>query len=146
MIKNVTNKQKKMIKPEVYHLIMSGTRSQQLMGTEVIRRMLSIATNPPIQEVIDSGLLPKIIEFLEVTSMPQLQFEAAWVITNISSGNSAQTKTVVDAVPYLVKMVIESPSIEVKEQAIWALGNIAGDSVEMRDLVINAGLLPPLLK
>jgi hypothetical protein len=31
-------------------------------------------------------------------------------------------------------------------QAVWALGNIAGDSPNCRDLVLNAGALPPLLE
>jgi hypothetical protein len=29
---------------------------------------------------------------------------------------------------------------------VWALGNIAGDSPQCRDLVLNAGALPPLLE
>jgi hypothetical protein len=33
----------------------------------------------------------------------------------------------------------------VREQAVWALGNIAGDSHQCRDLVLSAGILPPLL-
>lgn len=30
-------------------------------------------------------------------------------------------------------------------QSAWCLGNIAADGVEMRDLVLNAGVLDPLL-
>lgn len=31
-------------------------------------------------------------------------------------------------------------------QAVWALGNIAGDSPQCRNLVLQAGALPPLLE
>lgn len=31
-------------------------------------------------------------------------------------------------------------------QAVWALGNIAGDSPQCRNLVLNNGALPPLLE
>ena len=31
-------------------------------------------------------------------------------------------------------------------QAVWALGNIAGDSPECRDYVLNEGILVPLLQ
>jgi importin subunit alpha-2 len=31
------------------------------------------------------------------------------------------------------------------EQAAWALGEIAGDSADCRDYVLNEGVLPPLL-
>ncbi len=35
--------------------------------------------------------------------------------------------------------------MNVCEQAVWALGNIAGDGSELRDLVTNLGILKPLL-
>ena len=30
-------------------------------------------------------------------------------------------------------------------QAVWALGNIAGDDVQLRDFVLDNGMLDPLL-
>ena len=38
-----------------------------------------------------------------------------------------------------------SQDLNVSEQAVWALGNIAGDGSELRDLVTNLGILQPLL-
>jgi importin subunit alpha-1 len=40
--------------------------------------------------------------------------------------------------------LLQSPHIEVVEQAIWGLGNIAGDSHKVRDLVISAGAINPI--
>ncbi|KAL5070688.1 hypothetical protein RYX36_021575 [Vicia faba] len=34
---------------------------------------------------------------------------------------------------------------DVREQAVWALGNVAGDSPRCRDLVLGQGALVPLL-
>ena len=40
--------------------------------------------------------------------------------------------------------LLSSPHVEVIEQAIWGLGNIAGDSHKIRDLVINEGAILPI--
>ena len=48
------------------------------------------------------------------------------------------------AVPHLIKH-LSSPILDVREQAVWALGNIAGDSPMCRDNVLQAGALTPLL-
>ena len=36
-------------------------------------------------------------------------------------------------------------SVEVKEQAIWALGNVAGDSTDYRDYVLQCNAMEPIL-
>lgn len=48
------------------------------------------------------------------------------------------------AVPYFIQLLSANNS-DVKEQAVWALGNIAGDSPKYRDYCLNEGALPPLL-
>lgn len=41
--------------------------------------------------------------------------------------------------------LLSSPVLDVREQAVWALGNIAGDSTKCRDTVLRSGALQPLL-
>jgi len=48
------------------------------------------------------------------------------------------------AVPVFVAL-LQSPSDDVREQAVWALGNIAGDSPRCRDTVLAQNALHPLL-
>lgn len=48
------------------------------------------------------------------------------------------------AVPEFIKL-LSSPVLDVREQAVWALGNIAGDSPQCRDYVLQQGALRPLL-
>ncbi|OAY62624.1 Importin subunit alpha-1b [Ananas comosus] len=127
--------------------IYSDDNAVQIEATTQFRKLLSIERNPPIEDVIKSGVVPRFVEFLTREDLPQLQFEAAWALTNIASGTAEHTKVVIDhgAVPIFVKL-LSSPSDDVREQAVWALGNVAGDSTRCRDLVLGNGGLIPLLQ
>ncbi|GLT42597.1 hypothetical protein SLA2020_165880, partial [Shorea laevis] len=126
--------------------VWSGDGNAQLEATTQFRKLLSIERSPPINEVVQSGVVPRFVEFLARDDFPPLQFEAAWALTNIASGTSENTRVVIDhgAVPIFVKL-LGSPTDDVREQAVWALGNVAGDSPKCRDLVLSHGALQPLL-
>ncbi|KAG2462053.1 IMA3 protein, partial [Polypterus senegalus] len=73
--------------------------------------------NPPIDDLIKSGILPILVHCLERDDNPSLQFEAAWALTNIASGTSEQTQAVVQS----------------------------SDGPQCRDYVISLGVVKPLL-
>lgn len=118
----------------------------QLMSVQSARKLLSSDRNPPIDQLIASGILPILVECLKCHDNPPLQFEAAWALTNIASGTSAQTNQVVQvgAVPLFLDL-LNSPQQNVCEQAVWALGNIIGDGPHLRDYAIELGVVDPLL-
>lgn len=124
----------------------SGDPNVQLSAVQSARRLLSSDRNPPIDDLINSGILPILVQALRRHDNPSLQFEAAWALTNIASGTSQQTQAVVnaDAVPLFLDL-LRSPHQNVCEQAVWALGNIIGDGPQLRDYVIKLGVVEPLL-
>lgn len=126
--------------------VTSSDAQHQLACCVELRKLLSIERSPPIQAVIDAGVVPTLIELFKATHNETLQFEAAWTLTNIASGTTQHTECVVKAggIQGFISL-LHSPNAEVREQAVWGIGNIAGDSPLFRDHVIAAGGVDAIL-
>ena len=96
------------------------------------------------QEVIGSGLLPKLIDFLQRDYDYDLQLETVGILVRIAGRGSKHIEALVTlgVVPHFIRLM-GSWRGEIAKVAALALGNIAKHH---RDLVLQAGAVQPLIK
>ena len=66
-------------------------------------------------------------------------------LTNIASSWSRHTEKILGATPQLITC-LSAPNPALQEQALWALGNIAGDSADFRAMLHANGALLPIFR
>ncbi len=133
--------------PQFKSILISTTSTMEeiVEATRGFRRILSVERDPPVDAVLEAGVLPILVRnLISNPDASTLIFESAWALTNIAS--TSMTHVVVDAgaVEPLIQL-LRNQNPDVREQAAWCLGNIAGDKQEFRDLLLFSGIIEPLL-
>ncbi|WVZ67123.1 hypothetical protein U9M48_016248 [Paspalum notatum var. saurae] len=129
---------------ELIDKLCSDDTTSQLEATVQFRKLLSDEKNSTVIKIIRADVLPRFVEFLSRHGLPQLQMEAAWLLTNIAASDYTLLVAECGAVPRLVEL-LESPNANIRHQAIWCVGNIAADLPSCRDILFEHGTLMPLL-
>lgn len=114
-----------------------------LKALQGFRRMLSVEANPPVDDVLQAGALPYFAKLLNKEDNSTMVFEAAWTLTNIASTDKTSVVVGAGVTPDLIKLLRHGQA-NIREQAAWCLGNIAGDSCTLRDMVLHSGALEGL--
>lgn len=131
---------------DVIQHVYSTTPETALYGLVKTRKLLS-GEDPLILQVVRSGVVPKLVEYLSYSNYPKHQYEAAWALTNIVSAESEISRVTIENSnigPAMIKL-IESHDIDVRDQAIWCLSNIAGECVEYRDKLLESNCLDKII-
>eukprot|EP01045_Picozoa_sp_COSAG04_P021293 COSAG04_NODE_2275_length_4412_cov_1.898215_2_plen_450_part_00 len=145
--------------PERVAALYSDDAKAQLSAAVWFRKILTVHTTGEWStsatsfwaKVVPSpggGVVPRLVELMGSSVDSKLQYEAARVLAHIASGDhhgSWEHVTYRGAVPCFVKLLMKSPSDDVRGQAAWSLGDIAAESVGNRDAVLEAQALMPLL-
>jgi len=106
---------------------------------------LTDGSNEKIQEVVDAGVISRLIQLLGCGHLPVVT-PSLRTLGNIVTGNDTQTDAVLqgNALPVLAKL-LQHPKLNLVKEAAWTISNItAGNSVQIQ-LVIDAGCLAPLI-
>lgn len=118
-----------------------------LEGLIFIRRYLSKKELPEIDIDTNYRFLYKVIEYITYTNYPKHQMEATWIMTNAIAGNSKSARKILDNTP-LIQYALEStksPNRDIRDQAIWCAGNIAGEQDKYLQYLIDNGIVNIIL-
>ncbi|KAM7255176.1 hypothetical protein ACFE04_020417 [Oxalis oulophora] len=146
-----------------------GVMQKKVNALRELRRLLSKSEFPPVEATIKAGAIPLLVQCLSFGSPDEQLLEAAWCLTNVAAGKPEETKALLPALPLLVAHlggtnlntyecsllmnnllaiahVAEKSYLPVAEQCAWALGNVAGEGEELRNVLLSQGALPPLAR
>ena len=127
-------------------MLSSSKTDRQKFSVEVLKQMLSRAEHSVIQEVIDIGILPCLVQLARGSVDFEIQHNSLSALSLISCGSTFHRKTIVDhaALDIFVQKV-SSPMEHVRDQAVIGIGNVAQDSVSLRDIALKSGALAEIL-
>ncbi|KAG6403747.1 hypothetical protein SASPL_135976 [Salvia splendens] len=123
-----------------------GAMQKRVNALRELRRLLSKSEYPPVEAALKAGAMPTLVHCLSFGSPDEQLLETAWCLTNIAAGKPEETKALLPALPLLIAHMGEKSSLPVAEQCAWALGNVAGEGEELRDVLLSQGALQPLAR
>ncbi|QCE06201.1 importin subunit alpha-2 [Vigna unguiculata] len=123
-----------------------GAVKKRVGTLQELRRLLSRSEFPPVESALKAGAVPILVQCLSFGSPDEQLLEAAWCLTNIAAGNPEETKALLPSLPLLIAHIGEKSYPPVAEQCAWALGNVAGEGEDLRNVLLVQGALLPLAR
>lgn len=114
---------------------------------EALRKAVSLDDAPPITELMKTTVVPYIVDLLrpDLYKYEKLMIEASWIAINIVSRESEHTNYLVglDIIPRAISL-LEHPHEAVRDNALWILANLSGESLMFRDDILKRGVVAKL--
>lgn len=94
---------------------------------------------------IGEELVPILLAFVRPNVSPVMQLEAAWTLTNMTAGRTAVPSEMIQQFGGFENVIrlLQSRNGNVREQAVWLLGNIAADHTSLRDGLLSVQIELP---
>jgi len=113
------------------------------IAIKYIRQCTLYNNETSTEEILRLNIVPSIIGLLK--SEERVALEAAWVLANIAADKGAQK--IYECEGHIeIMSIITYASVELQESCLWALGNLAGDSIFLRDKLLNMGIIELIMK
>ncbi|CAM9673984.1 unnamed protein product, partial [Hapterophycus canaliculatus] len=101
---------------EAARAILSDDRRLQTRSLRWLRVVLSLSETPPAENVVQAGLLPKLVEFLAQTDHAELRPEALCALTNIASTKFTKAVATEPAMLPTLLALLGGPQPDLREQ------------------------------
>ena len=130
---------------KIINLFRSQNIDEKFKGLIGLRKLLSIESTAPIQEIIDLNLVPELINLLD-NPLYEFKYEATYCLCNIASGTPDQAKTIIiyGGIPKILNL-LDCTIEEIKSQTIWLVSNLVSDSDKIRAALIENKIFDKIL-
>ena len=129
-------------------VMQTGDAQKCLSGLKSLRILLEYS-EPPIQEVFDSGVVPHMVQLLsQGDAQPvEIQIELVECLHFLSFGTRAQSEALVtlNVLPLMVPHLRNCQYPNIQQAALMLFGNIASENAALRDAVLAEGVLQTVL-
>lgn len=106
---------------------------------------LTDGSNEKIQAIIDSGVVPRLVELLGSDEVSILT-PALRAVGNIVTGNDAQTQTIINCGGlHHLRALLSHKRLNIVKEAAWSISNVTAGNQDQIQQVIDAGILPVLI-
>ena len=130
---------------KIINLFRSQNIDEKFKGLIGLRKLLSIESTAPIQEIIDLNIVPELINLLD-NPLYEFKYEATYCLCNIASGTPDQAKTIIiyGGIPKILNL-LDCSIEEIKSQTIWLVSNLVSDSDKIRAALIENKIFDKIL-
>ena len=127
-------------------LLCSCKIEKQKLSSELLRQMVSTGEHSLFQEIIDIGILPCLVKLARNSDNLQIEHESLSVLSNLSCGMPSHLHAVLNngALDIFLQK-LSSPIQKIRDQAVLGIGNVASDSIFVRDLALEGGAFAAIL-